>query len=394
MSGVGRHHHARHVVQQMNEKQVPLLHSSTECLARCLECRGNNLWKVEYWRPNATKETKKTHFSPDDEEYEKNNDALFPIALAKLSRRLHKVIWLQRGDLVVLESVSDDISQTGVSAECCSEALKETPISVRSRNTNVTLDASNFHLNGSSFHPPFSTQSCHVETECNSEQVDVVRESYSNSDADRSNKDSSSGKKRRARNFGDSGFTSSFAETSQARSCSVLAEHKHDASQVECAFSNGSKFSFFITRKLSLVQRKTLRKEAISYRTDVSSEIRGSEGQTTLKYTSSPFLLQIQKQTHAVPPPCADTLPHSKFISASANINTSHDTDLGVTSLLHFLSLGCFDNCDSRTLSQDPKYPTTTHNMSLQMGNRSMGWDLDTSSSPSENEEEDKVFLD
>ncbi|KNH07591.1 aspartyl/glutamyl-tRNA(Asn/Gln) amidotransferase subunit B [Perkinsela sp. CCAP 1560/4] len=96
MSGAGRTHHSRHVYSEMKEKSIDL--SDTASLfACCSVCLGNNEWLMHI---------PETQHGGIDLPKEMT-------VIGKISRKLHKIIWLQRGDVVqinknsLLESIEE-----------------------------------------------------------------------------------------------------------------------------------------------------------------------------------------------------------------------------------------------------------------------------------------------
>ena len=79
MSGAGRHHKGKHILQQMDDCDVTL--GANEIVGRCGIAAGNDQFEVE-----LTDGT---------------------VVLGKLPRRLHKIVWLQRGDVLVVASIEE-----------------------------------------------------------------------------------------------------------------------------------------------------------------------------------------------------------------------------------------------------------------------------------------------
>ena len=79
MSGAGRHHKGKHILQQMDDCDVVI--GENEVVGRCGIAAGNDQFEVE-----LTDGT---------------------VVLGKLPRRLHKIVWLQRGDVLVVTSLEE-----------------------------------------------------------------------------------------------------------------------------------------------------------------------------------------------------------------------------------------------------------------------------------------------
>jgi len=84
MSGAGRHHKAKHVHQQMDDTEVFL--DPTQVVGRCGMPAGNNLFEVELSEGH--------------------------IVLGKMPKKLHNVVWLQRGDVLVVSAISEEDLKT------------------------------------------------------------------------------------------------------------------------------------------------------------------------------------------------------------------------------------------------------------------------------------------
>ena len=97
MSGAGRTHHSRHVYSEMEAKSISE-RGETALFACCIDCVGNNEWRLHI--PDVL-----------------HNGLNFPddfLVLGKIPRKMHKIVWLQRGDIVQIDrkSLLDSVSET------------------------------------------------------------------------------------------------------------------------------------------------------------------------------------------------------------------------------------------------------------------------------------------
>ena len=104
MSGAGRRHYSRHICQEMEESSLQEFDSSESFFAICVHCLGNNEWLMHI----PALQTDDRAGVPSDIRI-----------IGKIPRKMHKLVWIQRGDVVQIDrkSVLLSIAASKVSSE-------------------------------------------------------------------------------------------------------------------------------------------------------------------------------------------------------------------------------------------------------------------------------------
>eukprot|EP00760_Papus_ankaliazontas_P012599 PhM_4_TR15443/c0_g1_i1/m.78915/K15025/EIF1AD; probable RNA-binding protein EIF1AD len=96
MSGAGRHHRGKHVLQQHGDHTAEV--ADGEVLARCGANKGNCMFEVELV-----------------------DGRVIP---ARMPRKLHRVVWLQRGDILVVSAPTESATDVEIVRMCTPEQLR------------------------------------------------------------------------------------------------------------------------------------------------------------------------------------------------------------------------------------------------------------------------------